>query len=70
MHAQSQRFLSPEWTGLDASEPEPALRPLVEALAFGGKEISDFIVDPSPNAASLLKWLSAFRLAARLACQS
>ena len=64
LHAQSMRFLDPAWTGLHPGDPhDPPLRSLIEMLASGEATMHDFIVGNSESERSLLRWVSAFRLA-------
>ena len=47
LHVQAQRFLNPEWQGLDGnghcgSIPDPPLRYLMEQLASGGATLLEF----------------------------
>ena len=64
-HAQSQRFLNPHWKGLrpESNDPSkgPPLRLLMESIACGETTLADYVDDESPQAISLLRWVSAFR---------
>ena len=47
LHVQSQRFLNPDWSGLDGNgmcgtSPDPPLRHLMELLANGEATLCDF----------------------------
>lgn len=70
MHAQSQRFLNPQWQGLrpNSDDFDPPLRSFVEGLACQELTLSELVLtpNPSPELQSLLTWLSGFRLATRL----
>ena len=61
-HAQSRRFLDPDWCGGGMDEDDPPLRSLVMALAEGEKTMSDFIHGKSREEQSFLQWVSSFRL--------
>ena len=55
-HAQTRRFLDPDFVGLGTDFPEPPLRGFVERLASGER------LDDMDDAAPIKKWLAAFRL--------
>lgn len=61
-HIQAQRFLSPQWAGLDGDAKDVALRPIVEGLASGALFLEDLLTDSSDAAANFLHWVSSFRL--------
>jgi hypothetical protein len=69
-HAQSRRFLDPNWTGLssESQDSDPPLRELVVAVADGATTMADIMSGESLQEQSFVEWVSAFRLASWLPC--
>lgn len=59
-HAQSKRFLSNDWTGLNSEEPP--LRPIMEDLATGVIKLSNIAASDGATERSFIYWISSFRL--------
>ena len=65
LHAQSQRWLSPDWKGLRGDGEEDHLRVFVEVLAAGASSMREHASSERAYA-HFLKWLSGLRLASLL----